>query len=106
MSEEKQDWSFEKSIAAVRELEDWRRETRQQDKATMTNKHYNWMTPEEAAKELQIGEFVWAYDGEIQPGIFEVDPNGRPCIEIADYSLPLRLFKKICRAIVPEVPNE
>lgn len=72
----------------------------------MNNKRFDWMTPEEAARELEPGEIVWTYNGKVQPGILELFSDDVPRISYYGYYYPLACFEKICRAIVPEVPSE
>lgn len=70
----------------------------------MTNKRHDWMTPEEAARELKPGEFVWVYWNRlIEQGYITAKE-----IILMDscYRHALDDFDKICRAIVPEVPSE
>ena len=76
----------------------------------MTNKRYDWMTPEEAAKELKPGDYVWVdWNSKIQPGVIEAT-SFSPFIEcvLIEFWHPhhLKKFDRICRAIVPEVPGE
>ena len=78
----------------------------------MTHKHYNWMTPEEAARELEVGEYCWYFlDWLIEPIRF-VDATAE-FVEFGWIGLEETEFlhreipdKCICRAIVPEVPSE
>lgn len=79
---------------------------------SMTNKRFDWMTPEEAAKELELDEIVCL----ILDGCREVLCfNGMFCGELSfdqlrdDESIIIKttLQKKcICRVILPEVPSE
>lgn len=71
------------------------------------NKRYNWMTPEEAEKELAHGDMVMVVLGdEVLCGV--LGQQYGPVIYIPCYmaGMRLRTFTKICRAIVPEVPSE
>jgi hypothetical protein len=79
-------------------------------------KRYNWMTPEDAAMELRLGEFVWS-------SYLLPYSNGLECLKLCaiyDHALEFKeagdeesfyisrdtLKKCICRAMVPEVPSE
>lgn len=75
-------------------------------------KHYNWMTPEEAVKELERWEYCWYRIGaDMEPVRFvdatddylEFDWIG---LEQSDFIYRHTAEKCICRALVPEVPSE
>lgn len=76
----------------------------------MTNKRFDWMTPEEAAKELKPGEFVWLlWNSCIEPGVLvyrTLDSSIACVLTDSNYTYCLSRFDRICRAIVPEVPGE
>jgi hypothetical protein len=79
----------------------------------MTNKRHDWMTPEEAARELGAEDFCWAItrDNEVLACQIELSLScnrkvvylvGDECYTHFDCGL----WKAFCRAIVPEVPSE
>lgn len=74
------------------------------------SKHYNWMTPEEAEKELKPGEFVWyRYYQDVWPAKFINATTAFLEFEVladeeSDWVLLSWPEKCICRAFVPEVP--
>lgn len=73
------------------------------------NKRFDWMTPDEAEKELEPGEHVWVlWNASIEPGRIEISSRGSFRLLLIDswYMHPLAEFDRICRAIVPEVPSE
>lgn len=79
------------------------------------NKRFDWMTPDEAARELELDEYVWLlnykqliYPAVVIPPWLEglsfrlIDGSER---HFADRELTNNNLR-ICRAIVPEVPSD
>ena len=76
-------------------------------------KRYDWMTPDEAARELEPGAAIYyTWDDKVRLGSFGNAEFGYVTLLIVNATmfsvvLPLTDMKKcICRAMVPEVPSE
>lgn len=71
----------------------------------MTNKHYNWMTPEKADNEIERDAYVWFILTD-NPSV--VRGGVKHFLGVEDYEglFTNDYVDRICRAIVPEVPNE
>lgn len=69
----------------------------------MTQKHYDWMTPEEAEMMIDPNEFIWVFNSDIN-AIFPGSMSD--CADILEYNNGDTKHIRICRAIVPEVPSE
>ena len=75
------------------------------------NKRFDWMTPDEAARELKDGDKCYGIlHDELEQILICKMPLMKDvlCAVVFFHTLPVHLgqFERICRAIVPEVPGE
>lgn len=79
-------------------------------------KHYNWMTAEEAEKELSEGDIIWTLiptgwdfceESYVVPAMITIEGDYKKVCFLGDPEFMYFLNDfKYCRALMPEVPSE